>query len=285
MRLSQALLGIVAAWGSMMCGKGLYSPALVIVGNIVAVTWFLWSRRSLFRGLLAEKAVAGALSWRTEVWSFQWKIAITWLCSYFTVQILTPVLFASRGAVEAGRLGMSLSIAAYMWGLVFPWISTKATPFGQLVAMKDFITLDRLFFRTLWQSVAVLGGLIVVCMGAILAIQEFFPGLATRMVSPQLFVLLLITAMSTLIVQSEAIYLRSYKEEPLLWQATAVAVLTSIGAYLVAPRWGIAGACIVYFVCSGVIGVVAATLIFRAKRRSRRESRAENIRVPMEAVL
>ncbi len=284
MRLAQAILSIAAAWSAMVLGIGLYSPALVIVACVIPAATFLWTQRAIFRGLLRHEADEGALLWREEVWSFQWKIAITWLCSYFTVQSLTPLLFSARGPVEAGRLGMSLSIAAYMWNLVFPWISTKAAPFGQLVAKRDFAVLDRLFFHALWQSVGVLSSLIAICLVAIFAIKALFPSLASRMVSPELFVLLLITAVSTLIVQSEAIYLRAHKEEPLLWQAIVVAVLTSAGAYLTAPCWGIAGICIVYFVCSGVIGVIAATLIFRARRRSRQSADATSP-LPLEAVL
>jgi hypothetical protein len=42
-------------------------------------------------------------------------------------------------------MGMSLSIAGYMTGLVLPWITTKATPFGRLIAQREFHGLDRLF--------------------------------------------------------------------------------------------------------------------------------------------
>ena len=164
-------------------------------------------------------------------------------------------------------MGMSVNIAAYTWNLVFAWMSTKAAPFGQLVAKKDYHALDQLFFRTLWQSLTVLANIVIVGVVAIFAIQHLFPTLAARMVSPGLFILLLLTAVSTLVVQCEAVYLRAHKEEPLMWQAMAVALLTSAGSYLVAPRWGVSGACIVYFVCSGIIAVVSATLIFRRKRR------------------
>jgi Na+-driven multidrug efflux pump len=266
----------------MVLGKGLYAPGLVVVGNVVAVLIFLWRRRVILFGLLRTKYDPAVLNWRTEVWSFQWKMAVTWLCSYFTVQVLTPVLFASRGPVEAGRMGMSLSISAYTWNLVFAWMSTKATPFGQMIAKKDYAALDQLFFHTLRVSLGVVGAIVTACMAGLLAIQRLFPSLASRMVSPQLFVLLLITAVSTLIVQSEAIYLRAHKEEPLLWQAIAVAVLTSIGAYYAAPRWGITGTCVVYFFCTGVVGVISATVIFRAKRRSREQSVPVNQPLPLE---
>lgn len=282
MRLGQAVLAVIASWTAMILGKGLYAPGLVVAGNVVAVVVFLWGRRKILLGLLGAKRDSEVLNWRTEVWSFQWKIAVTWLCSYFTVQVLTPVLFASHGPVDAGRMGMSLSISAYTWNLVFAWMSTKAAPFGQLIAKKDYAALDHLFFHTLRVSLAVLGAIVATCMAGVLAIQRFFPTLATRMVSPELFVLLLITAVSTLIVQSEAIYLRAHKEEPFLWQAVIVALLTSGGAYFAAPRWGITGACIVYFFSTGLIGVISATIIFRAKRRSRERTISAKASLPLE---
>ncbi len=282
MRFAQALLAVAASWAAMILGKGLYAPGLVVFGNVLAVVVFLWGRRKILLGLLRQKIDHAILNWHSEVWSFQWKIAITWLCSYFTVQVLTPVLFASRGAVEAGRMGMSLSISAYAWNLVFAWMSTKATPFGQLIAKKDYAALDHLFFHTMRVSLGVLGAIVTAAMAGIIAIQRLFPNLASRMVSPELFVLLLITAVSTLIVQSEAIYLRAHKEEPLLWQAVAVALLTSAGAFFAAPRWGVAGISIVYFVSTGIIGVLSATIIFRSKRRSRERNFSANPSLPLE---
>jgi hypothetical protein len=282
MRLCQALLAVVAAWSSMIAGKGLYSPAMVALSCAIIAGVFLWRRRALFLGLLQHRVEPDTLCWRSEVWSFQWKIAITWLCSYFTAQVLTPVIFASRGAADAGRLGMSVNIAAYIWTLVFAWMSTKAAPFGQLVAKKSYQALDQLFFRTLWQSLTILVSLVFVGIAAIFAIQNLFPALAARMVSPGAFILLLLTAVSTLIVQCEAVYLRAYKEEPFIWQAMAVAFLTSVGSYLAAPRWGVTGACIVYFVCSGMIAVTSATLIFRNKRHSYQGSLRSAPALPLE---
>ncbi len=282
MRLWQAVLSVIAAWSCMICGKGLYSPAMVAFACIIAAAVFLWRRRSLFRRLLQCSVQPDILSWRTEVWSFQWKIAITWLCSYFTVQVLTPIIFASRGASDAGRIGMSVNIAAYMWSLVFAWMSTKAAPFGQLVAKKDFQALDHLFFHTLWQSLSVLAIFVAAGIALIFSFENLFPTLGARMVSPGLFVLLLLTAVSTLVVQCEAIYLRAHKEEPLIWQAMTVAFLTSVGSYLVAPRWGVTGACIVYFVCSGIIALVSATLIFRKRRHSHKRVARSAPALPME---
>jgi O-antigen/teichoic acid export membrane protein len=185
------------------------------------------------------------------------------------VQVLTPVLFAFRGPVEAGRMGLSMSIAGYLWSIVIAWMYTKATPFGKLVARGEFEELDRLFFRTLKPSLSLLAGIVVVCMAGLIGVQHAYPKLAARMVSPQIFVLLLLTAMSTFVVQSMAIYLRAHKSEPFLWQSITVAGLTCGGSLLLAPHWGTTGAAVTYFSCTGVVGVLTATVIFQTKRRAR----------------
>ena len=284
MRFFQAAACLVFAWSAMFLGKGLYSPAAVNAGQAIVVLWFLLSRRKLFRHLLRVRTSPGLLSWRDEVWSFQWKIAVTWLCSYFTVYILTPILFASRGPVEAGRLGMSISIATYNWQLVFTWMSTKAAPFGRFVAAKDYAGLDKIFFKTFYVSLVVAGIFAFTCLTGIVAVQSIFPNFATRMVSPWMFALLLLAAVGNLIVQSEAIYLRAHKEEPLLWQALAVAAMNTAGAYFAAAKWGLAGMCITYFICTGAIGTASATAIFRSKRRSRELQRSVSGTLSMETI-
>jgi len=69
--------------------------------------------------------------------------------------LFNPVLFAFRGPVEAGRMGMSLSLANAIQAIAVSWVGTKSAPFGTLVARKEFDRLDQVFFQALRQSVAV----------------------------------------------------------------------------------------------------------------------------------
>jgi O-antigen/teichoic acid export membrane protein len=87
------------------------------------------------------------------------------------------------------------------------------------------------------------------------------------MLPPHLFALLLLAAVSVFIVQSLAIYLRAHKREPFLWQSLLVAGLTSGGALLLVPRWGLTGGAVTYFVCAGVIGLIVALAVFRNAHR------------------
>jgi len=269
-RFAQALLGAALSWGALFSRHGLYSPGMVNLGYAAVCVAFLYGRRNLFFGLLRYGVGERAISWRSEVWPFQWKIAVSWACAYFTIQIFTPVLFAYRGPAEAGRFGLSLSITTYISALVIAWTSTKAASFGQMIARDELRQLHRLFLRTLRQSLIVLVGISASCEAGVIALNYLFPRLAARMVSPQIFALLLLASISAFIVQSMAIYLRSFKREPYLVQSIIVAVSTVTLALLTAKRWSVAGVTLSYFVCTGAIGFVYAMVVFHRSRNGNR---------------
>jgi hypothetical protein len=267
MRLFQSIVGTTAAWCAMLSHHGLFAPAMVLIGWGIVASVFLYSRRALLLPLLQFPGTGHAVSWRREIWPFQWKIAVSWLCDYFIFQLFTPVLFAFRGPVEAGRMGLSMSIVIQMSGIILAWMSTKAAPFGGLVARRDVSGLDSLFFRTLWQSLGLFSAAVLAVLSCVVIVDRYWPLLGNRMVSWPIFLLLLLTAISSHIVQSEALYLRAHKCEPFLIQSIVIAASTAISVTLLAKPWGTVGVSFAYFVVLGILGVISATFIFRRKRR------------------
>ncbi len=268
LRLQQAVAGIALAWTAMLLHHGLYSPAMVVLGQTASGLFFLASRRRLLAGLLRHPGREAAIHWASEVWPFQWRIAVACMCSYFTIQVFIPILFALRGPVEAGQMGMSLSIAGYIAGLALPWITTKATPFGQMIAQRQFRGLDQLFLRTLGQALTAFAMIALAADAGAALLAVIAPRLAARMVSPQLFAVLVLAAGANCVVQSLGILLRSFKREPFLAQSMAVASFTLMLAVFTAPRWGITGVTFGYLAASAGIGLPSALTIFaRARRR------------------
>jgi hypothetical protein len=267
LRLRQAAAGMVLAWAAMLLHHGLYAPALVIAGQCGTGLFFLAARRRLLTGLLRYPAGDASIRWRREVWPFQWRIAVSWMCSYLTIQVFIPILFALRGPVEAGQMGMSLSITGYMTSLVLPWISTKATPFGRMIAERRFQGLDQLFLRTLGQALAVFCMIALAAGLGVSLLTVAAPRLAARMVSPELFALLLVAAGANCVVQSLGTLLRSFKREPFLAQSLAVASLTLLLAALTAPRWGNTGVTLSYLAAMAGISLPSALAIFTHARR------------------
>ncbi len=192
---------------------------------------------------------------------------MSWLCDYFIFQLFTPVIFAFRGPAEAGRMGLSMNIVMQMSGMMLVWMTTKAAPFGSLIAKDDNAGLDALFFRALRQSLLLLTMAAAVVLAGVLAIPYVLPGLSHRIVSWPVFLLLLLTAIGGHVVQSEAIYLRAHKCEPFLLQSIVIAIATAVGVIAFAKTSGTLGVAISSFIVLGVCGTISATTIFISKRR------------------
>jgi len=272
MRLTQAVVGSLLAWTALSLHHGLFAPAMIIFGQAIAGGYFLFSQRSLLLPLLRYNTSIHAVSWRREIWPFQWRIAISYLSGYFIFQIFNPVLFAFRGAAEAGRMGMSLTITLGLSVVAIAWISTKASPFGILVARHEYETLDRLFFRTLWQSTLLLiAGAVVVLLG-LGCVTIRFPHLAARVLPLPVFGLLLATILCNHVVYSEALYLRAHKREPFLWLSVAGGVLTACSTVFLGKLWGATGVTIGYFCLTVTIGLGCGTYVFITKRRQWHET-------------
>jgi len=164
-------------------------------------------------------------------------------------------------------MGMSLSITGYMTVLALVWTSTKATPFGHMIARKEFQALDRFFFRTLRHTIAAFAAVAIACIAVVALLPYAAPHLAARMVPAWLFAALVLGAGANLIVQCLATLLRAFKREPFLIQSLAAALLTLLLARCTAPRWGNVGAAISYFTVTASVALPSALTIFARARR------------------
>jgi O-antigen/teichoic acid export membrane protein len=267
MRFTQAFLGSLLGWLALATHHGLFSPALVIFGQAIAGFRFLVRYRRLLRPLLRYRIGPHGISWSQEVWPFQWRIAATWASAYLIMQLFNPVLFAYRGSVEAGRMGMSMNIANAVGAIALSWMTTKAAPFGMLVAKRQFRELDRLFARTLKQSTAILVATIVAVLVGLSFIGAILRGFPARILSLPLVAVLLLTILCSHIIVGEAYYLRAHKREPLVYFWIVIAVISVVITIWTGKYWGAAGVTIGYFVVGGILRLFAATYVFFKKRK------------------
>jgi uncharacterized membrane protein len=267
LRLTQAIAGTTLAWTALALHRGLYAPAGVIAGQAVTGFVFLVSKRNLLLPLLRRRPSAYIVGWRTEIWPFQWRVAVSCFFGYFIFPLFSPVLFAYRGAAEAGRMGMSITIANSLGALASAWINTKSSPFGNMIARRDFATLDRVFFRTLVQSAGLLLGGEAMILSFLFLVAQYLPHLASRMLPIPQFALLMFTVFLSHIVYSEAAYLRAHKREPFVVLATLVGFLTGVSTLLTGRLWGATGVVVGYFVCGGVFYFAGGTYLFVRLRR------------------
>jgi len=275
MRFAQAVAGTTFAWTTLVVHRGLFAPAAIIFGQAGAGFVFLISKKRLLLPLLRYNPGTEVVGWRAEIWPFQWRLAVSILFSYLIYPLFSPVLFAYRGAAEAGRMGMSLNIANSLGAFAQAWIYTKASPFGKMVARREFAVLDRLFFRTLMQSGAALVVGDAMVLIALNVAGLYFPRLGSRMLPVPLFALLMFSVFLNHIVLAYGVYLRAHKREPLLLLVTIMATLTACSTLAGGRLWGAAGMTIGYFFCGGLFYIAGGTYIFITRRRMWHHSSGE----------
>lgn len=264
----QGIAGSLALWLALALKFALFAAPFYQGASVLVAAAAFWL---LFRRCVADLARVDTdlsdFSWWTEVWPFQWKIAVSWLSGYFMFQLFNPVLFAYRGAVEAGRMGMSVTLVNAMQGACGSWVITKAAPFGTLVARKRYKELDRVFFRAILQSSAIF------CVGAslvfagLLYMKHIGHPFANRILDPSLVAVLICCAFMNHVLFAEAVYLRAHKQEPLLWVSVTAALAMGLSTWLLGRSYGAQGMIAGYFIASVVISLGAGTFVFLRKRR------------------
>ena len=262
-KLYQGIIISAVTWPMLGVGGGLLSFSLGLgLGVIAAITLIKYKYAKLFNQLLSEKKRLGIQIWRKEIWPMQWRIGLSWISGYFVVNMYNPLILAYSGAIEAGKFGLSIQIISAMITFSMVWMSTKSAAYGQHIARSERSQLDALFKQTMLRSIAIYILATSILFGFYLYLSNENQSFVERLLgADQLFSLSLI-GLCSVVIFSEAIYLRAHKEEPLMKVSLLNAMVTAILAVILIPRLGANGAVIANGVGTIGIGLVGCTLIF-----------------------
>ena len=261
LRLLQSVLGSVLMWLAFAMGAGLW--AVPFVSGTAAVSTALWLARPYGRlQLPTVTTVAPAICWRTDVFPLQWRIALSWASGWFIFYAFTPMLFAYQGAVEAGKVGLALSIFGAVSTLGMSWANASAPKMVRHVALAERRQLNQLFRAMASNSVAFVLLVSLVTLVAFETVGYFAPALAARVAPlPVLACLALVSVVNTFIYAA-AVYMRAHKEEPLLLASIIGGLLTGLSAYAGA-RMGALPMMIMYAALTCGVGLPWTIVIFR----------------------
>lgn len=228
LRVMQGIIGSSLSWVLLWGGFGLWFACVpVLVSSICSQLWIWKHFPILLKSSLKVKYLDSEdlFSWRNEIWPMQWRIGISWISGYFIFQLFTPVLFHYFGAVEAGRMGMTISVAMIITTVGYVWMQANTPELTQLAAKKQWSEFDNVFFKYFRQSLV----FVVAAIVAIMILINLLEGSIyySRVLSPELLFLVLLSFAISHIVNVLAYYLRIHKEEPFM-------VLSVIGAFILA---------------------------------------------------
>ena len=246
-RLYRQLFNLIILWSLLALGGGLLSaPIAGVCSFILTILLLLFTdfRPILIKiyGLIGEWKI----SYKYEIFPYQWKIAISWISGYFIFQLFNPILFATEGAVVAGQMGMTRAALNGVSGLTFSWITTKVPTFSELFATKRFKIADLLFAKTLKQVLAINFSGVTTILLIVFTLKYFNYSLADRFLPLYLVAILGLSIFLNQLVFSWATYLRCHKKEPYLITSVVGSILVAISTILLGYQYGAKGMIIGY---------------------------------------
>jgi O-antigen/teichoic acid export membrane protein len=265
-KIMQTIFSTPILWVLLIYNNNLYAILWASIASLtitVLVAYFNYSES--IKNLLSYKSNHHGLNWKKEILPFQTKIAISWLSGYLMLNALTPMIFKSVGAIEAGRFGATIQLFSLINSGASVWITTKMPHFGRLISLNRIDELKVIFKRSLKQSTLILITLLVL-ISILYYILTLFDGeILERFISLPGLMLLILSCIANHFTLSMAYYLRSFKDEPLMYLSIFNGLTTFTVAILLTPKYGSLGAAIGISFGSIFIGLLFGFIIFKNK--------------------
>jgi O-antigen/teichoic acid export membrane protein len=253
LRIVDVVISSLVLWMGLLNGFGLWAlPMFYFNSCFVQCTWILVRQRTTLRQIWRAADVSDYDLWRREVLPFQWRLGVSWLSGYVVFYLLNPVVFQLLGPTEAGRIGISLVAVQGVLTVGNSVMRGKAPMLGRLIALQDWKRLSQTWRKGLRQTlfITAMGSLLPVCVG--LALEAYLPQFAERVLPPYLLTILSAATVVNGATQGMAVYLRAYREEPLMWVSVGVAVVSLPMNVVAAHLLGSGGICLAFLLLAGL---------------------------------
>lgn len=250
-RFWQGVLGSVTVWLLMIAGFGIWALVGSAFIRLSGESWLTFRIYRRFFETFAVTKVSSELSWKDEILPLQWRMAVQGGAMWFASQM--PGLMLLRQAEgESGRFGMTMTILTALQSATMAWIETRRPHFGTLIAKRDYVELDRLFFRLtrvsiLLLSIALFGfALAVAWMGT--RTHWLFDRLSGRMLPATTTLIFAGAFIAYQFVMCSGIYVRAHRRDPYLATTVASCATIALLQFVLGRSYGSLGLAIGYAV-------------------------------------
>ncbi len=237
-RFFQVMASPLVVWPLLIGEFKLYAAACeMLASSLILGGWIAVRYSGLLRQTLTlSPGLVRDFSWKREVLPMQWRIAVSWVCAYFTSFLFVPLVFEYRGAAEAGQLGMSLKLTGIIYLLSNAWIATQAPVVGRVIAEGRISEAGRLARTATLRALFAGACLSVALVLGIGILAAWFPRFDGRTLSLWGLAFLCLTNLGNIVTTGISSYLRAFKEEPLMQTAAIVAVVSAATVFTSA-KW------------------------------------------------
>lgn len=226
-RLYNSILSSIVIILSLYYGLKIFAICLSSIIGLILSLYFL---NLLFKNTilqLIKKSKGFTYNWFGQISQLLWKYALSFSSGYFIFQIYTPLMFMYKGPIEAGKVGLSISLWTSVFGISNSFISAIIPKINIEISKKNWASLDKTFNKNLVLSLSTY----FIFFASFFIINHFFrdyfiiknKNIFDRFLSPFSMFLLGISWFIQLYVNAIAMYVRSHKKEPFVFASIFVA--------------------------------------------------------------
>jgi hypothetical protein len=265
MRTVQSIGGNILMWLALSMGVGLWAMPLVpIVGAGYTIFWLHTNggpldRLRRYAGNITDKDL---IRWRSDIFPFQWRIAVSWVSGYLIFQLFTPLAFAQFGAEEAGRLGITMLVFSGLVTVGMSWVNAKLPAFAAHVSRGERASLNALFKSVVKRSMIFVFVVSMCIILAVIILTRTDTGLIHRFASIPVFVCMVVVALTQCFIFSAAAYMRAHKEEPMMLNSVVIGLLTLLGSFI-GSRYDVQTMIAVYAAINVLVGLPWTLILFK----------------------
>jgi hypothetical protein len=250
--LKIAITNTLAMFFCLILHFGLYAIAIsVLISNII-YSIFLIKKYQTFLIALFKKNEKNT-SWKKSIFGLLWKYALSWSSGYFIFQIYTPFMFQFHGAIEAGKVGITISLVTAIFSISNTWFTANTPYMNILVAKREWKLLDKEYNKNLVLTIGtyVLGiGFLLIIVYCLRGHWLLFDKLTERFLGLIPIIMLCCGWFFQIIINGIAVYLRAHKKEPLVVVSMAngvfIVITTYLCAHFLSTQWFFSGFVVSY---------------------------------------
>jgi len=266
-RFWQGLFASVSIWVAIYFGANLWVASISTTVTLACAGVFIRRKYwNFLKSLLASRPTGPRLDWREDILPMQWRIALSSVSGYFVFSLFTPVLFHYHGPLLAGQFGMTWNIVGIIGSISNAWIAPKAPQFGMLIALKNYVVLDTLFWRLTKIVVLITLLLSLCCWLCIYIINILHYSIAERFLPVLPTVILLLAQALVTISMPFSTYLRAHKKEPLLLLSVMSGILTGLSTFIFGKYYAANGAAVGYLAVNLIVIPLVVAVWYRSRK-------------------
>lgn len=205
--------------------------------------------------------------WWNDIWPLQWRISLSWISGFFLFSMAIPLSFSHLGSVQAGMLGMAMSISTSIQTISLSFVSSYVPRMAMAISLNNRRQSLMLLKYSLLRSLLIAFILSLVLLVSIHSLTYFHGPFYQRLAAPSVYTILVLNSLVNVAIFGMAMYMRACKKEPMVWISCLNAVILSIALWY-ASFVGLPAIALVTFFVNFVFVFPATLMVFRPFSRA-----------------